>query len=45
MSAPSEAISQSSETFASRMKEDWRQYVIYAGFCTHLYLFLGNTKR
>ena len=42
MSAPSEAISQSSETFASRMKEDWRQYVIYAGFVL-IFIFFSVT--
>ena len=42
MSAPSEAISQSSETFASRMKEDWRQYVIYAGFIL-IFIFFSVT--
>jgi ribose transport system permease protein len=42
MSARSEAISQSSETFASRMKEDWRQYVIYAGFIL-IFIFFSVT--
>ncbi len=42
MSATSEAISQSSETFASRMKEDWRQYVIYAGFIL-IFIFFSVT--
>jgi ribose transport system permease protein len=42
MSATSEAISQSSESFASRMKEDWRQYVIYAGFIL-IFIFFSVT--
>jgi ribose transport system permease protein len=42
MSATSEAISQSSETFVSRMKEDWRQYVIYAGFIL-IFIFFSVT--
>jgi ribose transport system permease protein len=42
MSATSEAISQPSETFASRMKEDWRQYVIYAGFIV-IFIFFSIT--
>jgi ribose transport system permease protein len=42
MSAPSEAISQPSESFASRMKEDWRQYVIYAGFIV-IFIFFSIT--
>jgi ribose transport system permease protein len=42
MSATSEAISQPSESFASRMKEDWRQYVIYAGFIV-IFVFFSIT--
>lgn len=42
MSTPSEAISQPSESFASRMKEDWRQYVIYAGFIV-IFIFFSIT--
>ena len=42
MSAPSEAISQPSESFASRIKEDWRQYVIYAGFIV-IFIFFSIT--
>jgi ribose transport system permease protein len=42
MSATSEALNQSSETFASRMKEDWRQYVIYAGFIL-IFIFFSVT--
>ena len=41
MTARSEA-SQTSETFASRMKEDWRQYVIYAGFII-IFIFFSVT--
>jgi ribose transport system permease protein len=44
MSAPSEAISQPSESFASRIKEDWRQYVIYAGFIV-IFIFFSITLR
>ncbi len=42
MSATSEATSQPSESFASRMKEDWRQYVIYAGFIV-IFIFFSIT--
>ena len=42
MSPPSEAISQPSESFASRVKEDWRQYVIYAGFIV-IFIFFSIT--
>ena len=42
MRATSEAISEPSETFASRMKEDWRQYVIYAGFIL-IFIFFSVT--
>ena len=42
MSTPSEAISQPSESFASRIKEDWRQYVIYAGFIV-IFIFFSIT--
>ena len=42
MSAPSETISQPSESFASRIKEDWRQYVIYAGFIV-IFIFFSIT--
>jgi ribose transport system permease protein len=42
MSSTSEALSQSNETFASRMKEDWRQYVIYAGFIL-IFIFFSVT--
>jgi ribose transport system permease protein len=42
MSAKSEAIGQTSETFVSRMKEDWRQYVIYAGFIA-IFIFFSVT--
>ena len=42
MSAKSEAISQTSETFLSRVKEDWRQYVIYAGFIA-IFIFFSVT--
>ena len=42
MSSTSEALSQPSETFASRMKEDWRQYVIYAGFIL-IFIFFSVT--
>jgi ribose transport system permease protein len=42
MSTPSEAISQPSESFASRVKEDWRQYVIYAGFIV-IFIFFSIT--
>ena len=42
MSASSEATSQPSESFASRMKEDWRQYVIYAGFIV-IFIFFSIT--
>jgi ribose transport system permease protein len=42
MSAPSEAISQPGESFASRIKEEWRQYVIYAGFIV-IFIFFSIT--
>lgn len=42
MSTPSEAISQPSESFASRVKEDWRQDVIYAGFIV-IFIFFSIT--
>ena len=42
MSSTSEALSQPNETFASRMKEDWRQYVIYAGFIL-IFIFFSVT--
>jgi ribose transport system permease protein len=42
MSASSEATSKPSESFASRMKEDWRQYVIYAGFIV-IFIFFSIT--
>ena len=42
MSASSEATSQPSESFASRMKEDWRQDVIYAGFIV-IFIFFSIT--
>lgn len=42
MSASSEATSQPSESFASRVKEDWRQYVIYAGFIV-IFIFFSIT--
>lgn len=42
MSATSDAVSEPSETFASRMKEDWRQYVIYAGFIV-IFIFFSIT--
>src|SRR4029450_9977629 len=37
-----EAISPPSETFLSRAKEDWRQYVIYAGFVA-IFIFFSLT--
>jgi ribose transport system permease protein len=42
MNPTSEAVSQPSESFASRMKEDWRQYVIYAGFIV-IFIFFSVT--
>jgi ribose transport system permease protein len=42
MSSTSEALSRPNETFASRMKEDWRQYVIYAGFIL-IFIFFSVT--
>jgi ribose transport system permease protein len=38
----SEAISPSSDTFLSRAKEEWRQYVIYAGFVA-IFIFFSFT--
>src|SRR5258705_8388406 len=42
MSEKSEAIKGQSETFLSRVKEDWRQYVIYAGFVV-IFIFFSIT--
>jgi ribose transport system permease protein len=42
VSATSDAVSEPSETFASRMREDWRQYVIYAGFVV-IFIFFSIT--
>ena len=42
MSSTSEGLSRPNETFASRMKEDWRQYVIYAGFIL-IFIFFSVT--
>jgi ribose transport system permease protein len=42
VSATSDAVSEPSDTFASRMKEDWRQYVIYAGFIV-IFIFFSIT--
>ncbi len=42
MSEKSEAIIGQSESLLSRMKEDWRQYVIYAGFVV-IFIFFSIT--
>jgi ribose transport system permease protein len=42
MSAKAEIVGQTSETFLSRVKEDWRQYVIYAGFIA-IFIFFSVT--
>jgi ribose transport system permease protein len=42
MSDKSEAIKGQPETFLSRVKEDWRQYVIYAGFVV-IFIFFSIT--
>ena len=42
MSEKSEAIKGQPETFLSRVKEDWRQYVIYAGFVV-IFIFFSIT--
>jgi ribose transport system permease protein len=42
MSAKSAVVGQTSETFLSRVKEDWRQYVIYAGFVA-IFIFFSVT--
>ena len=42
MTAETEVTGQRSETFLSRAKEDWRQYVIYAGFVA-IFIFFSLT--
>ena len=42
MSGKSEAIMGQPESLLSRMKEDWRQYVIYAGFVV-IFIFFSIT--
>ena len=42
MSEKSEAIKGQPETLLSRVKEDWRQYVIYAGFVV-IFIFFSIT--
>jgi ribose transport system permease protein len=42
MSAKTEVIQERSETFISRLKEGWRQYVIYAGFVV-IFIFFSIT--
>ena len=42
MSEKSEASNNQPETFLSRAKEDWRQYVIYAGFVV-IFIFFSIT--
>jgi ribose transport system permease protein len=42
MNAKSEVINEKSETFISRLKQDWRQYVIYAGFVV-IFIFFSIT--
>ena len=42
MNAKSEVINEKSETFISRLKQDWRQYVIYAGFDV-IFIFFSIT--
>ena len=42
MSATLEVSKQRSDTFTSRLKEDWRQYVIYAGFVV-IFIFFSLT--
>jgi ribose transport system permease protein len=42
MSEKSEAIKAQPETLLSRVKEDWRQYVIYAGFVV-IFIFFSIT--
>ena len=42
MNAKSEVIPGKSETFVSRMKEEWRQYVIYLGFVV-IFIFFSLT--
>jgi len=42
MSAKSAVVGQTSEPFLSRVKEDWRQYVIYAGFVA-IFIFFSVT--
>jgi ribose transport system permease protein len=42
MNAKAEVNKEKSETFISRLKEDWRQYVIYAGFVV-IFIFFSIT--
>ena len=42
MNAQAEVSKEKSETFISRLKEDWRQYVIYAGFVV-IFIFFSIT--
>jgi ribose transport system permease protein len=42
MNAKSEVIQGKSEGFVSRMKQEWRQYVIYAGFIV-IFVFFSLT--
>jgi ribose transport system permease protein len=42
MNAHAEVNKEKSETFISRLKEDWRQYVIYAGFVV-IFIFFSIT--
>jgi ribose transport system permease protein len=42
MNAQAEVNKEKSETFISRLKEDWRQYVIYAGFVV-IFIFFSIT--
>jgi ribose transport system permease protein len=42
MNAKAEVIKVKSETFMTRLKEDWRQYVIYAGFVV-IFIFFSIT--
>ena len=42
MNAKSEIIPAKSDSFVSRMKEDWRQYVIYLGFII-IFIFFSLT--
>src|ERR1700737_5275751 len=42
MNAKSEVINGKSENFVSRVKEEWRQYVIYLGFVV-IFIFFSLT--